>query len=91
MTKAEAKIQIQKIKEIIADKKYRYGIFNEGLKRQIDHEKKSKGNQKDPSTKKRIQTHIEYLKKQFASTKLSQAREIDGLKQEIQRIKNSAS
>ena len=49
MTKAEAKIQIQKIKETIADKKYRYGIFNDGLKRQIEHEKKSKSIQKDPS------------------------------------------
>jgi hypothetical protein len=74
MTKAEAKIQIQKIKETIADKKYRYGIFNDGLKRQIEHEKKSKSIQKDPSTKKRIQSQIEYLKKQFASTKLSQTR-----------------
>jgi hypothetical protein len=91
MTKAEAKIQIQKIKETIADKKYRYGIFNDGLKRQIEHEKKSKSIQKDPSTKKRIQSQIEYLKKQFASTKLSQTREIDSLKQDIQRIKNSAS
>lgn len=91
MDKIKAKQEILRIKESIASKKIQFKNFNDGRKRDLDLQKKTKQMQKDPHAKKSLHTRIEYLKKEIATAKESQAREIDRLKSDIARIKNSIS
>jgi hypothetical protein len=82
MTKAEAKVQIDRLKEELANHKETYKRINENFKRHIADLQKQASYQKDKESKARIKSQIASKKDSFVRNE--KRNEKDG----IERIKN---
>jgi hypothetical protein len=89
MDKNQGKIEIEKLKSRLGQLKELHKRANENHKYQLDGLKKDVAKQTTPSAKQNAKLRVESKKQSWDSAKKAQAREIEQIMNQIQRIKNS--